>query len=155
MIVKESNLKEIKLYFNINGTIYAHKDWADRISDLISQLCVVIKLKYNLIIHTTSIYDTYNEEDNEKRFSIYFRQEDNKDMFGLKLELNRENELMLINWTTHDSSKQLRGRIPTTKTIKRTTIASGVNKRHFIFESYSCKSAKSSVELLEQVLKYV
>jgi hypothetical protein len=150
MLVKEENLKELFFSENVNDKIYAHKKWADKLSDLVNQLFVVIKLKYNLITHQTLVHPTFKSHENNA--VIYFRKEDNKDIFSLTFELDNRNEILGIKWTTYDSNKHLRANIKTTKTIRVMTFGFGKSSGT---EHCYARTVKSSVELLEQVLKYV
>jgi hypothetical protein len=152
MLIKDKNLKPLVIDLSSGESVYAHKKWADKISDLISQLYVVIKLKHNLIIHVTSPHAVSNKEDSEKQLAIYFRQEDNKDVFDLTLELSKDNELSSIIWRTSDSNNKLRHKIPMTKTIRVWTFSFGSS---FGGESYTCRTVKSSVEFLEQLVKHI
>ncbi len=158
MLVKQENLKLLNTHFDFGEPIYVNKKWESKLSDLLSQLFIVSKLKYSFIIHAVaSSNNAYVlNKDNKKDYCVYFKQE-NKDVFLLTFKTSVQNELVKLDWKTFDKEKQLISKIPVTKTIKRLSFdfASGIGVRHFHSEVYWVNTIKSSVEFLEKLIKLI
>lgn len=153
MLVSQKNLRQLSLDLDFRKPIYVHRKWEQELSDLITQLLIVIKLKYNLYVHpTTTEISVGKKEVSQIEFCVFFMREDNRDIFTLKIKTNSQNEMIFLEWKTQGKENKIGNKISQTKTIKRLDFSFNGrdNSEHFY-----CSTIKSSVDFLRQLLKYI
>jgi len=153
MLVSNKNLKQLRVDLDFRKPIYVHKKWEQELSDLITQLLIVVKLKYNFYVHPTATEISVGKREvSQIEFCVFFRQPDNKEVFILKIKTNSQNEMICLEWKTQGKENKIGNKISQTKTIKRLDFSFNGrdNSEHFY-----CSTVKSSVDFLRQLLKYI
>jgi hypothetical protein len=120
-------------------------------SDLLCQLFVLIKFNHNLIIHNSVYSPNKYMNKYEKYFTVFFRKEDNSDFFILTLIADEKNNLLNLDFLNKNLNNLLNDKITQKKTIY---LWKSISSDTF-GETFACRTVKSSVEFLEQLVKYI